>query len=351
MKSFQRKCLLLSTFTCLSVLQACSTANFGSWFTYDYVPSQGKTGTIQDIEMSAINGDARSQYTLANNYYRGIGVARNDALARKWMVRAANQGYAPAKTALTGMMHPQYIPAGNQPEGKSGRVSTGPVVLENGYYVGSGSVQNPRDHDANWIARQNPQSYTIEVESDYKPSTVARTLQGAPQVGHKAQFSYATTSGKRYSGVIGTYASREEAEKALQNMPSEIRATAKLRQWDTVQRDVRRIPKSDMPQPEQAVAAAPEETVTPDQDSSAAGAGADASGTAAGTGSETGAANQGTTQSDGAAQGQTQGNMTSGSTSNGGNGTGGSASSSSGATTTSVGNTVSSTGIPAPARQ
>lgn len=52
---------------------------------------------------AALAGDARAQYVLGLQFWRGRGVARNDADAARWLASAAEQNHSDAMTDLAAM--------------------------------------------------------------------------------------------------------------------------------------------------------------------------------------------------------------------------------------------------------
>jgi TPR repeat protein len=60
--------------------------------------------TAKDLEGLANLGEPRAQYDLALLYDKGVGVPQNDAEARRWYTRAAEQGDARAQYNL-GLMY------------------------------------------------------------------------------------------------------------------------------------------------------------------------------------------------------------------------------------------------------
>lgn len=93
-------CLMLLVSTLL--LQACSTAT----------PSPLSKGAAEfdqqeyqaaftDLLPLAQKGDAQAQYAVGYLYYNGLGVSRDFKLAQSWFQKAAAQGNAKAKKALS----------------------------------------------------------------------------------------------------------------------------------------------------------------------------------------------------------------------------------------------------------
>lgn len=109
---------------------------------------------------------------------------------------------------------------------------------ERGYHLSQGATPTSHKHrDREWIYQQNQQHYTIEVGSGDKASSVAKKIHKSPRTGGSAQFRHKRGNQTVYTGVVGSYKSREDAEKALNSLPEEVRGTAKVRNWGRVQSD------------------------------------------------------------------------------------------------------------------
>ena len=50
--------------------------------------------SLDETRAKAEKGDAKAQYELAMSYFKGTGVAKDEAEAVKWMRKAADQGDA-----------------------------------------------------------------------------------------------------------------------------------------------------------------------------------------------------------------------------------------------------------------
>lgn len=122
----------------------------------------------------------------------------------------------------------------NQPGGYYGPRRS--VNVPNSYHVGRNAT--PASHkkrDRNWASSQNPQGYTIELANDKKASNVAKTLHKVPKNERMAQFKYKQDGKSRYTGVYGTYKNRDEAQKALKALPSDVRNKASVQKWGKIQ--------------------------------------------------------------------------------------------------------------------
>lgn len=117
-----------------------------------------------------------------------------------------------------------------------GRYYHRPVVVNPGYHLeGRNSPVTHKERDAQWINRQSPEDFTIEVGTAEKPSTVSKALHNSPKTQRAAQYKYNNGGKTYYGGAYGTYKSREEAEKAMQNLPESVRANAKIKHWNSIQ--------------------------------------------------------------------------------------------------------------------
>ncbi|KTD04261.1 SPOR domain-containing protein [Fluoribacter gormanii] len=110
------------------------------------------------------------------------------------------------------------------------------VNVPDSYHVGE--LHSPvsfKDRDQTWVNSQNPQGYTIELAEGDKASQVAQVLYKAPKKDRMAQIKYERDGKTRYKGVYGTYGTAEEAQKALNSLPPEIKSSASVINWGNVQ--------------------------------------------------------------------------------------------------------------------
>lgn len=110
------------------------------------------------------------------------------------------------------------------------------VVIPDSYHVGD--MRTPvsfQDRDQTWVSSQNPQGYTIELAEGDKASKVAQTLYKAPKKDRMAQVKVQRDGKDYYRGVYGTFNSAADAQKALDALPPEIKSSATVRNWSSVQ--------------------------------------------------------------------------------------------------------------------
>ena len=110
------------------------------------------------------------------------------------------------------------------------------VVIPNSYHIGTmGGPTSSKSIDKSWAQSQNPNSYTIEVASDQKPSRVASVLYKAPKSERTAEVK---TNNGEYKGLFGTYPTYEAAQEKLNSLPDDMKQNASIKKWNNVQVDI-----------------------------------------------------------------------------------------------------------------
>lgn len=93
-----------------------------------------------------------------------------------------------------------------------------------------------KDRDAEWVTSQPGSNYTIEVGSGENAANVARLLHKSPKSQRRAQVRLQNSD--NYTGLIGSYSSEAEAQKALSELPDEVKSKAKVNRWNNVKTEV-----------------------------------------------------------------------------------------------------------------
>lgn len=91
-----------------------------------------------------------------------------------------------------------------------------------------------KTRDLQWIKEQVPSDYTIEVGNSGNRADIAKKLHKSPKNNRGAQFKR-RGSDSGYTGVYGTFKSKEAAQKALKGLPNDVRGSAKIKHWGKVQ--------------------------------------------------------------------------------------------------------------------
>ena len=90
------------------------------------------------------------------------------------------------------------------------------------------------DVDRSWVNSQNTQHYTIELANSEKASQVAGALYKAPKNERTAEIRYQVNGKTYYKGLYGTYSSYEAAQKALNQLPDDMKQSAGIKSWGSV---------------------------------------------------------------------------------------------------------------------
>ncbi|MDP1602596.1 MAG: SPOR domain-containing protein [Legionella sp.] len=117
--------------------------------------------------------------------------------------------------------------------------SRGQVTVPDSYHVGAyHSPTAAKDRDRRWVSSQNPQGYTIEIADDEKASQVAKKLYQIPKKEPMAEIKYQRDGKAYYKGLYGTYVNPEEAQKALNSLPDDVKQGAGIRNWGNLQNNI-----------------------------------------------------------------------------------------------------------------
>lgn len=110
------------------------------------------------------------------------------------------------------------------------------VTVPESYHVGADrSPVSHKNVDKNWVREQHPQNYTIEIADDPKASQVAGKLLQVPKDDRRAEVPYSREGKTYYKGLYGSYNTKEDAEKALNKLPADLKQGAGIKNWGNVQ--------------------------------------------------------------------------------------------------------------------
>jgi len=110
------------------------------------------------------------------------------------------------------------------------------VTIPDSYHVGANHSPTPhKERDRDWVQSQNPQKYTIEIADDAKAASVASKLYQVPKVDRSAEIKYQKDGKTYYKGLYGTFNSQDDALKALQSLPDDLKKGAGVKNWGSVQ--------------------------------------------------------------------------------------------------------------------
>jgi DamX protein len=226
--------------------------------------------SLEQLNMAADAGDPDAQYALGYMYYYGKHVPQNNQIALNWMRRAAVQGQEQAIKALALLgapsraaaptpvvqpvmqQEPEPTPTYVAPEPKVEYRAMQPTKVVSKPSVRpepsettalrrpqSGSPQGQREETpkarttktgTKSMREQQPSSvsathpYTIQLTNGSNKEQIMQFIK-KHNLQNKATYHQDTHNGKvSYSVVYGSYKTREEAQKALSNLPASVRA-------------------------------------------------------------------------------------------------------------------------------
>jgi len=155
------------------------------------------------LEKSAILTNVRAQDELGNRYYSGRGVPKSLEKAKLWWTRAAQSGNGDSRRKL--------------------------AQLENGAAIKFDEHSEPVFiNGADWLYRQNPDSYTLQLITDYSNDRIRRFVERSGLQGDMAMFSAVRGKKPLLSLVFGIYPDLASAKKALARLTRDQRAGAPL---------------------------------------------------------------------------------------------------------------------------
>lgn len=109
------------------------------------------------------------------------------------------------------------------------------VKVPDSYHVGAfHSPMKAKDRDRNWVNQQNSQGYTIEIADDEKAAQVAKKLYQIPKNEPMAEINYERSGKRYYKGLYGSYHSLDEAQRALNALPEDVKQGAGIKNWGNV---------------------------------------------------------------------------------------------------------------------
>lgn len=125
---------------------------------------------------------------------------------------------------------------------RSGGVGGVPAKSGKSYHFTNRST--PKSHkqrDTEWINNQDASGYTIELASDDNPQSVAKALFNTPKEQRMAQYKQQHKGKVVHKGIYGSFADRNAAKQALDKLPAEVKAKAKVKPWSKAQDEARTV--------------------------------------------------------------------------------------------------------------
>jgi len=150
------------------------------------------------MEKSAVLANVRAQDEIGNLYYSGRGVAKSVEKARQWWTLAASSGHGDSRRKLAQLEKGEAIKLNEHP-GKN--------------FINGGD----------WLYQQNPNSYTLQLISDYSNDRIRRFVENTGLHGEMAMYAALRGEKPLLSLVYGVYPNLKSARAALRQMSEEQR--------------------------------------------------------------------------------------------------------------------------------
>jgi len=185
---------------------------------------------------AAEQGLAPAQYNLGNAYKRGEGVRRNDRLAVQWWRKAAKQKFAAAQFNLASA----YLEGTGVVKNLDKARALYQQSADNGHYpaqlalkklasAAKPAISAPGDPAGTraapcgeWLGRQNPRSYTLQLMSSTERSDAQDTVDRHTLAPY-AVCAYKKGEQQRYMLLYGVFADRTAAQQAVTALPVGLR--------------------------------------------------------------------------------------------------------------------------------
>ncbi len=164
----------------------------------------------------ANSGDAAANYNLAMIFQEGLGVNKDGARAKSYMIKAAQRGLVDGYTNLSSN---SIRPASNQHT--LNRIE---------------SVLTPKT----WVLSQNPNHYTLQLASSTNVELIQKYYQENNLERMAGYYKDVRAGEDWYALVYGSYSSVKEANDAIATLPQGLRKWSPwVRKLDKVQRIIR----------------------------------------------------------------------------------------------------------------
>lgn len=161
---------------------------------------------------AAERGLMPAQENLGNMYFHGAAGEKNAVLARKWLTLAAAQGSSNALETLAKL---------DAEEGKTAKPPAATAVAEAGAPAASEALRREA-----WVLAQPELHYTIQILAAGADAVARDFIQQHGLASRAAYIESAAQGAAVFRVLYGSYASREQADKALAALPRALTAAS-----------------------------------------------------------------------------------------------------------------------------
>jgi tetratricopeptide (TPR) repeat protein len=181
---------------------------------------------LEWFDKAAKQGDMDAQYNLGLYYLNGWGTERDSALAARWLSAASAQGDKDAEKLLEELLplkpEADAIVTADAAAPTESVASAGPVEAQQ--QAASGLTLLSPD----WIARQHPEHYTIQVIGLRDLAVIRALIEGHEDWAPFASYVVALKNRPLHVLIQGVYPDVETARRARDKFPKDIQKTKNL---------------------------------------------------------------------------------------------------------------------------
>ena len=186
---------------------------------------------------SAEQGMAEAQFNIGAFYENGYGLEKDMDAALDWYRRAAAKGLPEAEkkveeiesrkpggeTAQAAIDQPPQAPVKAAPHEEQPPSETTTARMEEIPKAVSRPVPSEGIKREDWVFSQNPASYTLQLSSVLNEQDIVKFIRENNIVSESAYIKVVVKGTTRYTAVYGVYATYDEAQKAIQQLPAKVR--------------------------------------------------------------------------------------------------------------------------------
>jgi TPR repeat protein len=161
---------------------------------------------------AAERGLMPAQENLGNMYYYAASGEKNAVLARKWLTLAAAQGSTAARQTLARL---------DAEEGQNAKPPAEPAVAEASVPPAADALRREA-----WVLAQPERHYTIQILAAGADAVARDFIQQQGLANRASYIESAAQGGAVFRVFYGSYASRDQADKALAALPRALTAAS-----------------------------------------------------------------------------------------------------------------------------
>lgn len=197
--------------------------NIGTLYGLGLGVPRNETLAAEWLKRAAEKGLPQAQYNLGVLYEHGRGVRLDARAALQWYQRAADQGFPQARARYDTLKAKLDVPQAAQQTAAAGQ-----TVAPAAEPAGAAPTAPPASQTVEkaglgaWIARAEPEQYTLQLLSDTNEASVKRYVTRNIPAGQGDYFATERDGQVWYSVVYGIYESYAAAKQAAAGLPAAL---------------------------------------------------------------------------------------------------------------------------------